>query len=114
MRTLHVVQEHFPHLRIVARARNRQHAYALYGAGIETVIRENFLGSVHAAERTLEELGFERADAKRSAKQFAQYDDEMVKKMHVHRDDEKKLIASAKEYGSELERIFNQDANESS
>ncbi|MBN8609535.1 MAG: cation:proton antiporter [Deltaproteobacteria bacterium] len=114
MRTLHVVQEHFPHLRIVARARNRQHAYALYGAGIETVIRENFLGSVHAAERTLEELGFERADSKRSAKQFAQYDEDMVKAMHVHRDDEKKLIASAKQYGAELERIFNQDATESS
>lgn len=110
MRTLHVVKEHFPHLRIVARARNRQHAYALYGAGVETVIRENFLGSVHAAERTLEELGFERSDAKRSAKQFAHYDEDMVKAMHVHRDDEKKLIQSAKEYGAELERIFNQDA----
>lgn len=110
MRTLRVVQEHFPNLKIVARARNRQHAYALYGAGVDIVIRENFAGSVHAAERVLEELGVERTDAKRTAKQFAAYDEQQVRALHVHRDDEAKLIESAKRYSEELERIFNQDA----
>ncbi|MFO0682451.1 MAG: monovalent cation:proton antiporter-2 (CPA2) family protein [Sandaracinus sp.] len=110
MRTLTVVKENFPNLKVVARARNRQHAYALYGAGVEIVIRENFAGSLQAAERVLEELGIERTDAKRTVKQFAAYDEEKVREMHVHRDDPKKLIESAKKYGEELERIFDQDA----
>lgn len=110
MRTLTVVRENFPNLKVVARARNRQHAYALYGAGVETVIRENFAGSIQTAERVLEELGVDRADAKRTVKQFAQYDEEKVREMHVHRDDQQKLIESAKRYGEELERIFKQDA----
>jgi voltage-gated potassium channel Kch len=110
MRTLTVVKENFPHLKIVARARNRQHAYALYGAGVEIVIRENFAGSLHTAERVLEELGIDRTDAKRTIKQFAAYDEEKVREMHVLRDDPKALIEQAKKYGEELERIFNQDA----
>ena len=110
MRTLHVVKEHFPHLKIVARARNRQHAYALYGAGVQTVIRETFAGSVEAARRTLEELGLASTDADRTVARFASYDEKMVQESFVHRDDQAKLIASAKKYSEELERIFEEDA----
>jgi monovalent cation:proton antiporter-2 (CPA2) family protein len=109
MRTLHVVQQNFPHLRIVARARNRQHAYALLGAGVTDVIRENFAGSIEAAQTTLEALGFTAPDARATVKRFSEYDDQMVRKMYVHRDDEKVLIESAKKYAAELERIFETD-----
>ncbi len=113
MRTLRVVQENFPELEIIARARNRQHAYALYGAGVEVVIRETFAGSVEAATKTLEALGDASDDAQRAALRFAAYDEKMVLEMHVHRDDEKTLIASAKQYGQELEKIFDEDARSS-
>ncbi|AKF07231.1 monovalent cation:proton antiporter-2 (CPA2) family protein [Sandaracinus amylolyticus] len=113
MRTLHLVKEHFPHLKVVARARNRQHAYALLGVGVDTVIRETFAGSVEAAQRTLEELGLAHSDAKRAVRRFAEYDERMVREMFVHREDEKKLIESAKLYGKELERIFDDDARSS-
>ncbi|UJR80181.1 monovalent cation:proton antiporter-2 (CPA2) family protein [Sandaracinus amylolyticus] len=113
MRTLHLVKEHFPHLKVIARARNRQHAYALLGAGVDTVIRETFAGSVEAARHTLEELGLAHSDAKRAVRRFAEYDERMVREMFVHREDEKKLIESAKVYGKELERIFDDDARSS-
>jgi monovalent cation:proton antiporter-2 (CPA2) family protein len=113
MRTLHAVQEHFPHLRIIARARNRQHAYALLGAGVETVIRENFKGSAEAAQRTLEELGIAHTDAQRTVERFAEYDEKMVRETFVHRDDQAALIASAKKFTEELERIFEEDARSS-
>lgn len=109
MRTLRVVQQHFPHVRIVARARNRQHAYALLGAGVDTVIRETFAGSVDAARATLVELGVPTSEARGAVERFADYDERMVREMFVHRDDEKKLIASAKQYAAELERIFESD-----
>jgi glutathione-regulated potassium-efflux system ancillary protein KefC len=112
MRTVHVVQQHFPHLRIIARARNRQHAYALLAAGINVVIRENFAGSLEAARATLEELGLPPSDARESVRRFAEYDEEMVRKLFALRNDEKALIASAREYGAELERLFERDARE--
>lgn len=112
MRTVHVVQQHFPHLKIIARARNRQHAYALLAAGINVVIRENFAGSLEAARATLEELGLPPSDARESVRRFAEYDEEMVRKLFALRNDEKALIASAREYGAELERLFERDARE--
>ncbi len=101
MKTLRVVQENFPHLKIVARARNRQHAYALLGAGVELVIRETFEASVEASRLTLEELGFTPADAKRTARTFARKDEEAVRKTYALRNDEKALIESAKKYSEE-------------
>jgi monovalent cation:proton antiporter-2 (CPA2) family protein len=109
MRALETVRENFPKLRVVARARNRQHAYALLGAGVETVIRETFAGSLDAARATLEELGVSHADARATVKRFGTYDEAMVRKTFVHRDDEKALIESAKKYSAELESILQQD-----
>jgi voltage-gated potassium channel Kch len=103
------VQANFPHLRIVARARNRQHAYALLGAGVENVIRETFAASIEASRLTLEELGFAPADAKRTVTTFAAYDERTMRTSAPLRDDEKALIESAKKYASELERIFEED-----
>ncbi len=110
LHTLKTVQSHFPHLKIVARARNRQHAYALLGADLDIVIRENFAGSVEAARRTLEELGFPSADARSTVKRFAEYDEQSVRNSFALRDDQQALIASSKQYSAELERIFEQDA----
>jgi monovalent cation:proton antiporter-2 (CPA2) family protein len=109
MRTLKVVLENFPHLRIVARARNRQHAWALLGAGVEIVIRENFAGSLEAARITLEQLGFSPDDAEGTVTKFAAYDEAMIRKTVGMRDDEKALIESSKKYAAELERIFQDD-----
>jgi monovalent cation:proton antiporter-2 (CPA2) family protein len=111
--TLKTVQHHFPGLKVVARARNRQHAMILLGMGVEVVVRENFLGSLEIAEKALEELGFESADARQAVQTFGEYDEARVKKQVPQRDDdEQTLIASAKEYTAELERIFMHDARE--
>ncbi len=110
--TLKTVQHHFPQLKVVARARNRQHAMVLYAMGIDVVVRENFAGSLEMAERALEKLGFGEADARHAVQTFGEYDEARVKQQTPQRDDEKALIASAKEYTAELERLFLQDARE--
>jgi glutathione-regulated potassium-efflux system ancillary protein KefC/glutathione-regulated potassium-efflux system protein KefB len=44
-----LVRERFPHLKIFARARSRQHAFALMDAGVQEVIRETYGSSLMAA-----------------------------------------------------------------
>jgi glutathione-regulated potassium-efflux system ancillary protein KefC len=110
LRTLAVVQRHFPHLRIVARARNRPHAYALLAAGVTHVIRETFAGSLEAAQLALEDLGLPSAEARETVRVFGNYDEEMVRKTFTLRGDQKALIESSKNYTAELERLFDQDA----
>lgn len=109
MRTLETVQRHFPHLAIVARARNRQHAYALLGAGVTHVIRETFAASVDAGRLALVELGLSPQEAASVAERFAAYDEDMVRATAALRDDQEALQESAKRYAAELERIFEDD-----
>src|SRR4030095_2572148 len=64
VRTAREVQEHFPHLVIFARARNRTHAYQLLELGITHVIRETYLSSLELTGDVLQELGFSYSAAR--------------------------------------------------
>ena len=114
VRTAKAVQHHFPGLKIIARARNRQHALALLGLNIHYVIRETYLSSLDAARQTLEDLGLPTAEARDAIRTFRDYDENMVRDQVAFKDDEKKLIASAQQAAAELERLFEQDARERS
>jgi voltage-gated potassium channel Kch len=110
MRVLEIVKTTFPHLQIVARARNRQHAYALLAAGVEHVIRETFPSSVSAARIVLEELGFPTSVAIQTERVFSDYDEAALRKSAAFKDDTEALIAAAKDYAKELESLFKADA----
>ncbi len=110
MRVLEIVKATFPHLQIVARARNRQHAYALLAAGVEHVIRETFPSSVSAARIVLEELGFPTSVAIQTERVFSDYDEAALRKSAAFKDDTEALIAASKDYAKELESLFKADA----
>lgn len=109
IRTARVVQEHFPNLRIIARARNRPHAYALLGMGIDVVVRETLLGSLDAARHALVALGVDPSGAASDVARFAEYDENQVRRTFGARDDQDALIANAKRYAKELEELFERD-----
>ena len=50
-RTAQLVREQFPKLRIFARARNRQHAFALMDAGVTNIVRETYASSLEMAAK---------------------------------------------------------------
>ena len=76
-KTLEIVElarRHFPHLRIVARARERRDAMTLLKAGADEVVRETFEGAVQMSRRALEFLGTRPFAARQAAKRFETYD----------------------------------------
>lgn len=103
-----LVQHHFPSVKIVARARNRQHAYQLRAMGIP-MVRETFHSSLVLAEQSLVELGMPEAEAKETTRKFADFDQKMLESMWVHRNDQDKLIQTAKQSAEELESLFAAD-----
>ncbi|HEY3486617.1 MAG TPA: monovalent cation:proton antiporter-2 (CPA2) family protein [Gammaproteobacteria bacterium] len=110
LRTAEVVKKHFPHLKIFARARNRQHVYKLMDIGVDYVIRETILSSIELAQQTLQGLGFERDEAGRIADAFREYDEGLIKKQHAIYKDEEQMIATAKQAALELKGLFEQDS----
>ena len=68
----------YPHLRVVARARNRPHYYELVAAGCHAVVREMFASSVRAGQTALEALGEHPFAAELTARQFMAQDRKSV------------------------------------
>ena len=66
LRTAETVRRNFPHLKIYARARNRQHAYGLMEIGAEVIQRETLLSSLDVGRQVLEGLGFSAGEAART------------------------------------------------
>lgn len=114
VRTAEMVQRHFPHLRILASARNRQHAFALTRMGVPVVLREKFLTAVEMGGETLQALGASRAEAVRAATLFRQYDEQLIAEQAAlaadH--DHAKLVQLREEAMAELEDLFERDAQE--
>lgn len=112
LRTAKVVRQHFPNLKVLARARNRKHAYELMDLGIEAIRRETFLSALDLTTEVLTSLGFSDASALNATETFRQHDE---RRLHQHRHahtDEQKMQALAKEATRELEEMFEQDAKD--
>lgn len=110
LRTADTIRQHFPNLKIYARARNRQHVYQLMDRGIQVIRRETFESSLDMARQVLQGLGMSKAEAEQIAATFKQHDLARLYSSHSVHDDEEKMALLAKEYARELEELFEQDA----
>jgi glutathione-regulated potassium-efflux system protein KefB len=109
VRTAREVQEHFPHLVIFARARNRAHAYQLMELGVQHVLRETFLSSLELTGDVLQELGFSYSEARSTLDRFREHDEKLLEESFQYQRDEKKLLEITERSRRELESLFARD-----
>lgn len=105
-----MIRENFPHVPIIARSRNRNHAMDLLSLGAQQVVRETFGSSLELAEMSLTKLGFHAYEAHRSVQMFARYDRSLLKKSVAVRDDHKSLESLAEQAKQELASLFSRDS----
>ncbi|HXS79778.1 MAG TPA: monovalent cation:proton antiporter-2 (CPA2) family protein [Gammaproteobacteria bacterium] len=106
------VLRHFPHLRVVARAWDRVHAYQLLNAGVHGVYREVFGTSVDVARDVLTALGQHPFEAQRAAALFKAHDERLVRASAAHQLDQTKLIDIARAGRAEIANVLAQDVGE--
>jgi glutathione-regulated potassium-efflux system ancillary protein KefC len=104
-----LVREHFPLLKIVARARNVTHYVELRKRGIEIVERETFESALLAGRHALEVMGFDRFRARDMANIFRRHNISITEAMIAHFDDDDRLVSAAKAGRDELEAQFAKD-----
>jgi glutathione-regulated potassium-efflux system ancillary protein KefC len=104
-----LVQEHFPHLAIVARARNVTHYYRLRQLGVTLIERETLDSALMSARSVLEQLGWQPHTARQQALRFRKHNIELVEQMAPHLGDQQKLIALAKAGRQQLETLWAQE-----
>ena len=110
MRTAESVVRDFPHLKIIARARNRRHAYNLMDLGIEHIFRETLLSSLAMSEQILGSLGLSDTDIEMISSSFRERDERLLLEQHAIHHSEEQLIQSARDTAEELESLLRNDA----
>ena len=109
LEVVEMVKKHFPHLKILARARNRSNAFELVDMGIERFYRENLYSAVHLGVDALVELGHRRYSATRQGQQFIKYDEQAVFRLAQKRHDKKAFLMTAKEEIDMQEQLLRTD-----
>lgn len=109
IRTAELVREQFPKLKIFARARNRQHAFALMDAGVSNIMRETYLSSLDLAASVLQALGETQTSARNVVKRFRQHDEATLLRQYGVKEDETKFLATSREAAQQLEKLFETD-----
>ncbi|WEN15254.1 monovalent cation:proton antiporter-2 (CPA2) family protein [Rhodanobacter sp. AS-Z3] len=113
LRTARLVRRQYPHLKIIARARNRQHVFRLMDMGVEEPVRETFHSSLKMTRKTLEALGLSPELAADRVERFRRYDEALLKRQALVYDDETKLIQSNRDALIDLQQLFEADAERS-
>ncbi|QID18369.1 glutathione-regulated potassium-efflux system protein KefB [Nitrogeniibacter mangrovi] len=109
LKTAALVRRHFPRVTVIARARNRFHAYKLMDLGIAAPIRETWHGSLAMTEAVLQGLGVPDADARQAVERFARQDADALVRQHAVYQDEAQLMASIAQAREELKHLFETD-----
>jgi monovalent cation:proton antiporter-2 (CPA2) family protein len=109
LRTVAVVREQFPQLKVYARARNRQHAFSLMDLGVEVIVRETYASSLEMAGRVLEALGETPTDAREAVRRFRVHDEATLAAQYAVKEDENKFRATTVEAAQQLEKLFEAD-----
>jgi monovalent cation:proton antiporter-2 (CPA2) family protein len=109
VKTAELLIRHFPHLKVIARARNRRHAHTLMDLGIKHVFRETFLSSVALTESVFAELGINADDAAMVTRSFIERDERLLLEQLAFHQSEEKLQQSARDTAAELDQLLKND-----
>lgn len=103
------IKRAYPDLKILARARDRQHVYRLREAGVEHIWRETYLSALGMSYEALVSLGIEPKKAYDDIEIFRDYDESLLRRQQTIYMDEQQLIESNRAAMVELESLFDSD-----
>ncbi|WP_319784241.1 monovalent cation:proton antiporter-2 (CPA2) family protein [Oceanisphaera sp. IT1-181] len=106
--TTQAIRERYPHMKVIARARNRQHVHKLWDLGAMPV-RETFHSSVEMCRRVMQGLGLKEEQIEARLHRFREHDEQLLIEQHKVYDDEAALFQSARQARAELETLFEAD-----
>jgi glutathione-regulated potassium-efflux system protein KefB len=112
LRTARMLKRHFPHLKVFARARNRQHVFRLMDLNMNGIVRDTFFSSLEIARHVLEALGYDAKTTAEHLRRFREHDERVLASQYPVYDDETALLQTTKEASRDLQRLFEVDTSE--
>ncbi|GAB3510433.1 monovalent cation:proton antiporter-2 (CPA2) family protein [Pseudoxanthomonas daejeonensis] len=111
LRAVRLIRRLYPHAKILARARNRQHVWRLMDLGAEP-FRELLGTSLEVGERVLLELGVPADVAADHVQRFREHDETLLRDQYLVYDDDAAVVQNAREARRDLQRLFEADSGD--
>lgn len=107
-------KQHFPHLTLMARAKDVAHMYQLRQMGVQHIERELFEASLRQGRDVLSVLGMGQYEAKELADRFRAANYQLLDKMQLVREqqDEKNYIQLLRQSREELQRQLERESRD--
>jgi glutathione-regulated potassium-efflux system protein KefB len=106
LRVARAMRRLYPKVHIIARARNRQHAFKLMDLGVDDIVRETLHSSLLMTRHLLEHIGVDAQTAAERVESFHQFDAQLLREQHLVYDDESALIQSTEQSRKDLLALF--------
>ena len=108
LRTVRVIRRLYPQARVIARARDRRHAWDLMDLGAQSQ-REMLLSSLKVGEDVLVALGVPTAMARDHGRKFLAHDERLLNAQYLIHDDAEAMLQASSAARRELEQLFDAD-----
>lgn len=101
------LKKNYPHVKILARAKDIYHAFEFFKRNVNTVQQEVFDSAAELGEKALVHLGFSKYEAYRSVRTFKHHEKEVLHDLYaLWKEDDKKFIQEARRFSEQLSEIL--------
>lgn len=107
-----LANKHYPHLKIVVNANDREAAFDFMDLGIENIYRETFGTALNMGQSAMKQLGIDPYEVHRLKQIFHKKDTEMMPELYKQRCEEENYISLYQKHHENLEELMTLDNNE--
>ena len=111
VRLVEAAHHNFPELKVLARARDRRHAYQLMNAEADYVVRETFGSALMMGEEALTLLGWPPLRSHRITRTFMAHDEAGLRSLYELWGDDQAYGLRVKQNLADLEKVLKDDAD---
>ncbi|WP_319503196.1 monovalent cation:proton antiporter-2 (CPA2) family protein [uncultured Draconibacterium sp.] len=107
-----IVREKYPHVKVLARAKDIFHVFEYLNLNINKVQRENFHSATELGNNALVELGFSKYEAYRATRTFKHHEHQVTEELYQHwLEDQSKFIQETRRFEEQVKETLQAEKN---
>ncbi|WP_167618398.1 monovalent cation:proton antiporter-2 (CPA2) family protein [Maribellus sediminis] len=106
------VREKYPHVKILARAKDIFHVFEFFKLDVRTVQREMFESAAELGAKALNELGYTKYEAYRATRTFKHHEDSVTDELYRHwMEDRNEFIRETRRFAEQVSETLQTEKN---
>ncbi|WP_319265546.1 monovalent cation:proton antiporter-2 (CPA2) family protein [uncultured Draconibacterium sp.] len=112
LKVAEIVRKKYPHVKVLARAKDIFHVFEYLNLNINKVQRETFHSAAELGNTALVELGFSKYEAYRATRTFKHHEDQVTEELYRHwLEDQGKFIQETRRFEEQVKETLQAEKN---